>query len=183
MSFFSPDPLGPEAERNRFKITSNYIPLNKSSKDLLVAQVNIPSHLLVEGAILNHIHTVVQLLHQQSGLVLQRDRPLVSVEATFIIRSKSDPQLFRVFVGSVQRKHQQYNQIAPPQLVRSAQDLKALTQEYIQPEVLRTRLDSSVYFPDSDWVFESVVSVVLNVNARVRLPQAMRKHLKEFYPL
>ena len=183
MSFFSPDPLGPESERNRFKITSNYIPLNKSNKDLLVAQVNIPSHLLVDGAILNHIHTVVQLLHHQSGLELQRDRPLVSVEATFIIRSKSNPDLIRVFVGSVQRQQQLYNQIAPPQLVRSVQDLKALTQEHIQPEALRSRLDSSIFFPDSDWVFDSVVSVVLNFNARVRLPPPMRKQLKEFYAL
>ena len=179
MSFFSEDPYGP-SERNSLKITSTYSSVEREQKGLVVVQVNVPSFYLRTGLILERIPQLVDSIHSQSGLQLGRDRPLVSVEATFILRSKRCPEVTRVFVGSVQRDYQSMNQISSAQPVQSTFQLKELVRANIEPDHLASKLDSSRLFPDSDWVFESVVSVVLNFNARVKLPEHLRRFQKTF---
>ena len=183
MSFFRPDPLGPNAERNRLKITSNYVRIAHASTDLSSVQVNIPSQYLIEGAIIEHVPQLAQAIRLQSGLDIGRHRPLVGVEACFLLRNEKNPGLIRIFVGSVQRSAQLFNQISPPREVRSVNELKRLVQENISPDLLSEKLDSSVLFPNSEWPFEAVVSGVLNFNARVKLPTNMRRFQKLFYQL
>lgn len=179
MSFFSEDPFT-QSERNSLKITSSYSTVERERKGLLVIQVNVPSSYLRNGLILERIPQLIHAMRLQSGLELGRDRPLVSVEATFILRSKRHPDLTRVFVGSIQRDYRSMNQICPPEPIQSAVQLKELIRVNIEPDHLAGQLDSSRLFPDSDWVFESVVSIVLNLNARVKLPPHLRRFRKTF---
>ena len=183
MSFFRPDPIGPNGERNRLKITSSYALVQRARNDLCTVQVNIPSQYLIDGVILNHMPQLVQWIRVQSGLDIAIHRPLIGIEATFILRSKTNPSLQRVFAGSVQRANQLFNQIASPREIRSVNQLRLFVGEHISPALLAQKLDSNAVCPDSDWAFEAVVSVVLNINARVRLPPPMRRFKKIFYEL
>ena len=174
------DELSATSERSRFKITHTFVPI-RDQRDLLVALINIPGRYFTNNVIFAQLPRVLQLLQNQCGLSLDIS-PRITTEATFILRHRVNQQV-RVFTGSLQRSNQHYNQITRPQTISSIGELEHLLSRASDSKTLHKRLDNSVHFPNSNWDFIGVISLVLNIQTRVKYNNNYRRHTKVFHSI
>ena len=175
------DELDRTSERSRFKITHSFLSVHRQP-DFLVVEVNIPSALMEQMAILPKLPTVCRLLQRQCGLELGVHQPSISVEATFLLQDTVSGQ-YRTFTGSIQRMNRVYNLILPFETVSNLNQLENLVARAGDSTTIGNRLDSSVHFPNSRFQFAGVISLILNMQSRVQWNPAYYRHKKLFYSL
>ena len=175
------DELDRTSERSRFKITHSFLSVHRQP-DFLVVEVNIPSALMEQMAILPKLPTVCRLLQRQCGLELGVHQPSISVEATFLLQDTVSGQ-YRTFTGSIQRMNRVYNLILPFETVSNLNQLENLVARAGDSTTIGNRLDSSVHFPNSRFQFAGVISLILNFQTRLPWNPAYYRHKKVFYSL
>lgn len=178
MSLFVEDP-NLFGERNRVKIQSNVIQLPRDPTDLILAEINIPSRHL--ETVLGHLKQLETYLRRQTGIILPLHKPLVSVQASFLLKNKKNPNLTRVFTGTYQKKYQEQNVLAKGKTIANLNQLLNLVRDATTPSNIANKLDSGIHFPTSEWEFAGLVSVVLIVNCKAKIIPR-REFMKTFYP-
>lgn len=178
----------PLSERNRFKITHNYVIIPRNT-DYLQVLVNVPSQYLKNYGreFLDKLEIVQRLIKRQSKLDLYEDRIRVSVESTTLIRDRESGQI-RVFVGSVQSRYNTHNVLTKFQTLEEPADLVSIIETASDPSFLKSKLDDSVKYESSRWTFVGIISLVLNFQTRKNFPTTITnftisKREKRFYDL
>ena len=177
MSLFAEDP-NISSERNRVKIQSNVIELSRDRQDLTLAEVNIPAKHLEK--VLGRFQQLEAYLLQQTGINLQRHKPIVSVQASFLLQNKHNDGLDRVFTGTYQKSFQEQNVLASGRKISNLGQLVNLTKDATESGNITEKLDSGTHFPSSEWEFVGLVSVVLIFNCKANIVPR-RKFQKLFY--
>ena len=147
--------------------------------DFLLAELNVPGRLCSANWVSPHAPELMRVLTQRSGINLIRHSPYVSVQATFILENERD-NTRRLFSGTIQRLHRDKNLILDERPIRNTEEFVNLALEAFDPVTLDAALNSQQHFPDSDWVFVGVVSVVFVFNARAQL-EFPRNYSKYFF--
>lgn len=178
MSLFAEDPDS-FSERNRVKIQSNVIALPRERLDLTLAEVNIPAKLI--ETVLRRLQLLETHLRRQTGIILALHKPVVSVQASFLLRNKKNPDLIRVFTGTYQKKYQEQNVLAEGQKITNLRQLLNLIKDATTSSNITNKLESSTHFPTSDWEFFGLVSVVLIFNCKAKIVP-LRQFEKLYYP-
>lgn len=155
-----------QSERNALKLESRSFPARGPGGHFLLAQLNVPSFLCDIDWFRRHRQVLTQRIRSLSGISIGEHQPFVSVQGTFLLEHSRDGRQ-RVFTGTVQTAHQNKNLIISDQRVTSFEDLDNLAQRAFDPGFLEANLANS--FPDSDWTFAGVISIVFVFNCRAQL--------------
>ena len=166
MNLFAEDP-DQFSERNRLKIQSNVIAISRDRSDLSLAEVNIPAKHLEK--VIGRFSQLVAYLRQQTGISLPIHKPIVSVQASFLLKNKKHPSVIRVYTGTYQKSYQDQNVLAKGRRIGNVQELSNLTKDATTPSNIVKRLDSGTHFPSSEWEFTGLVSVVLIFNSKAKI--------------
>ena len=180
MNPFVEDP-NPDSERNRFKITSNVVLNPSEDVDISIVEVNIPSRLLRNHVIVEHVDTLVQRVQAQSGMNIAQHRPQDTVFATYLLRLRHNHEVVRVFTGSVQAARGDRNLVHPTVTIASRANFRYLLGTVCEEEHLVNTLNSGDAFENSQWEFVGVISLNLLFNTKFNVPPQYRGLTKRFY--
>ena len=162
-SMFTPDPEA--SERNHLKLESQIIPLKGSQDDILVSQLNVPGKLCNVEWLKRHSTLLLSVLKNKAGIHLLEHKPYVSAQACFLIEHSKTGQS-RTFTGTIQTNHRDKNVIIEEVKVTNKAAFENLAAQAFDPDFLERSLANN--FPDSDWNFVAVVSIVFVFNTRYR---------------
>ena len=158
--------INERSERNALKLESRSFPARGPGGHFLLSQLNVPSVFCDIDWFRRHLPFLTQRIRSLSGINIGEHQPFVSVQGNFLLEHSRDGRQ-RVFTGTVQTAHQNKNLIISEQRVTSIEDLDRLGQRAFDPVFLEASLANS--FPDSDWLFVGVISIVFVFNCRARL--------------
>lgn len=166
------------SERNRLKLENKTVPLARGD-EFLLAELSVPGELCSRlGYLSSRAAQLLDLIRQQSGINCPQHRPFVSVQASFLLTHSQTGQT-RVFTGTVQTAYRNKNQIIPERIIASVSDFQQLIERAINPDFLESSLSSAEHFPDSNWEFAGVISIVFVFNCRARV-RPLPKYTKSF---
>ena len=172
-SIFTEDPEA--SERNHLKLESQIIPVQGREGDILVSQLNIPGRLCKIEWLKRHSKLLLSVLKNKSGIHLLEHKPFVSAQACFLLEHVKTNQ-YRTFTGTIQTQHRNKNVIIEEVKITNQAGFENLAAQAFDPGFLERSLANN--FPDSDWSFVAVISIVFVFNARFRFSRGKRSNKK-----